>query len=452
MRTDDRLSTAGAPSSMWWSPQPRATAWATVLAVLPLAVLVLAVLALATPLPVAAQNNAINSAPPAARNSPAVPAADEQRFVADEVIIELEGAPSAAEVDALAQRHRLQRMESRPHGATTVYRWRIPDGRATAEVIRELEADQAVRSVQPNYVYTTQEQASEPSGLQYANAKLHVLQAQKLSRGSGVRVAVIDSGVDVDHPELVGDVEASFDALASREKPHSHGTGVASLIAAHAQLNGVAPAARLLAVRAFAANTDGKGTTGTTFAILKGLDWSIAQHAQVINMSFGGPPDPLTARTLAQAARQGIVLVAAAGNSGQRSRPQFPADDPNVIAVAATDASDHLYKLSTPGPNVAVSAPGVDLVVALPNASYGIVTGTSFAAPLVSGVVALMLARDPTLDPKTIRNILMATAEHLGSSGRDDQFGAGLMDAYRAVEAADPKTAGGLAPIPASAR
>jgi subtilisin family serine protease len=146
------------------------------------------------------------------------------------------------------------------------------------------------------------------------------------------------------------------------------------------------------------------------------------------------------------------VLIAAAGNSGPRSPPMFPADDPSVIAVAATDDQDHLFKRSTPGPNIAVAAPGVDIVVAVPNAGYDVMTGTSFAAPLVSGVVALMLARNPQLDPKAIRTLLQSTAHDLGSPGRDDQYGAGLVDAVRAVTAADPKTVKATTPSPAAAR
>jgi len=376
------------------------------------------------------------------------PPAGERRFAPDEVVIELDGTPAQADVDALARRHNLVRIESRARQNTTVYRWRIPDGRDCADVIRELEADNAVRSAQPNYVYTTQDQVSDPGPLQYANVKLHVAQAQQLVRGEGIRIAVIDSGIDVTHPELAGDIAASFDAIGTDQKPHAHGTAVAGLIVAHAQLTGVAPAARILAIRAFVAAGPGSGTTGTTFSVLKGLDWAIAQHAQVINMSFSGPADPAASRVLAEAAEQGIVLVAAAGNAGPRSPPLFPADDPNVIAVAATDADDHLFRLSTPGPNITVAAPGVDLVVAVPNAHYDVMTGTSFAAPLVSGVVALMLARNPALNPKAVRNLLMATAVDLGSPGRDDQYGAGLTDAFRAVEAADPKTAGRLPPTP----
>jgi subtilisin family serine protease len=365
----------------------------------------------------------------------------DHRFLPDEVVIEVDGAPSQADVDALAERHHLSLVEScaRPH--TTLYRWRIPDGRPIADVVHELEADRAVRSAQPNYVFTTQDQLSGLGAAQYAIVKLHVLQAQQLTHGDGIRVAIIDSGIDAAHPELAGEIEASFDALGDGTRADQHGTAVAGLVVAHIRLTGVSPGARILAVRSFSVSASGDSTTGTTFSIVKGLDWAMERHAQVINMSFAGPADPVTAQTLAEAARAGIVLIAAAGNAGPGSPPLFPADDPNVIAVAATDESDRLFKFSTPGPHIAVAAPGVDMIVAAPNGRYDIMSGTSLAAPLVSGVVALMLGRNPTLDPKSVRSILMATARDLGPAGRDDLYGAGLVDAARAVEAADAKSA-----------
>ena len=198
---------------------------------------------------------------------------------------------------------------------------------------------------------------------------------------------MIDSGIDLAHPEIDGLVAASFDALNSTEPPHSHGTAMAGAIVAHARLMGVAPAARILAVRAFGAT--GASAEGTTLTLLRAIDWAVAHGARIINMSFAGPSDPEIAQALAAARKKGVVLVAAAGNAGAKSPPLFPASDASVIAVTATDADDKLFKLANRGKHIAVAAPGVEVLAPAPDGRYQISTGTSIAAAQVSGIAAL---------------------------------------------------------------
>jgi subtilisin family serine protease len=150
-------------------------------------------------------------------------------------------------------------------------------------------------------------------------------------------------------------------------------------------------------------------------------------------MSFAGPRDPALGRKLAQARQQGIILVAAAGNAGPKSPPLYPAADPNVIAVTATDIDDKLYQSANRGKHIAVAAPGVDLLLPAPAAGYQMTSGTSFAAAEVSGIVALMLERKPNLGQDRVRQMLAASAQDLGPKGFDPQYGAGLVDAYRAI-------------------
>jgi subtilisin family serine protease len=252
---------------------------------------------------------------------------------------------------------------------------------------------------------------------------------------------VIDNGIDAAHPELAGVIAGSFDATEHPEPPGQHGTGMAGTIAAHARLTGVAPAARILAVRAF--TPAGKGDESTSLAVLRGIDWAVSHGARVINLSFAGPRDPELALALAAAAKKGVVLVAAAGNAGPKSPPLYPAADPNVIAVAATDADDKLFVHSSRGRYIAVAAPGVDIIAPAPGSTYQITTGTSVAAAQVSGIVALLLEAKPGLTPPAVRKALLSTARDLGPKGRDDQFGAGLADAYGALQslAASPARA-----------
>jgi subtilisin family serine protease len=170
--------------------------------------------------------------------------------------------------------------------------------------------------------------------------------------------------------------------------------------------------------------------------VVRSIEYAIAQGARVLNMSFAGARDPVIGRSLAQARRKGIVLVAAAGNAGADSPPLYPAADPNVIAVSATDVDDRLLDVANRGRQIALAAPGVDVLLPAPGARYQIATGTSFAAAHVAGIAALMLAKSPQLSPEQVRTILTGTARDLGPKGRDDQFGAGLADALKAVTAA----------------
>ena len=373
----------------------------------------------------------------AVRRGPSgAPPASERRLVPDEVVIELRNTVSPQQIQALQNRHRLTRLESQASqlSGTTMYRWRIPDRRSVPTVIRALETDNVVASAQPNYQFTLQQTQGAGDPAQYELAKLRLPQAHGLSRGSDIKIAVIDSGIDDAHAELSGSVAENYNALASPMAPHSHGTAIAGLISAHGKLLGAAPNAKILAVRAF--DPAGATAQGTTFAILKGLDWAAAQGARIVNMSFAGPNDPAIHRALEAAFRKGIVLIAAAGNAGAKSPPLYPAADANVIAVSATDADDKLLEASNRGSHIAVTAPGAQLLVATP-AGYEFSSGTSYSAAAISGVVALMLERRGELTPREVRGILQATAKDIGPKGRDSMFGAGIVDAYAALSAQD---------------
>ncbi len=381
-----------------------------------------------------------NGSSPRGRNANGGPrrtaaqAAVTQRYLSDQVIAEVDGA----QADELARRHRLTRvgLQELPLLGSAIGLFRITDRRSVETVRTELAADASVRSVQPNFRYVLQDQkqaATEGDPAQYALGKLRLPQAHALSQGSGVTVAVIDSGIDAGHPELANTIADSFDALGAREGPHVHGTGIAGAIVSHARLMGSAPAARILAIRAF--GTAPNGAESTSFVILKSLDFAASHGAQIVNMSFAGPRDPLVERAIAGSAAKGIVLVAASGNAGPKSPPLYPAANPNVIAVSATDAGDRLFPASNSGSHIAVAAPGVDIFLPAPDGKYQVTSGTSFSAAYISGLAALMMERNPRLRPDDVRAILVQTARDLGLPGRDDLFGAGEADAFSAVTA-----------------
>src|SRR5262249_5978811 len=175
-----------------------------------------------------------------------------------------------------------------------------------------------------------------------------------------------------------------------------------------------------------------------TYGLFRSLAWAMPRGARIINMSFAGPRDPVIEQRLGVAAKQGIVLIAAAGNDGPTAREAYPAAYPSVIAVTATDAEDKLFAKANRGRYVAVAAPGVDVLLPAPGAGYQMATGTSFSAAEVSGIAALMIERKADLGPQGVRKALTATARDLGPRGFDPQFGAGLVNAYQAVRALEP--------------
>ena len=328
----------------------------------------------------------------------------------------------------------------------TLYRWRLSGRRPVADIVGALEDERTVIAAQPNYVFTLQDEAARTSDVmqgdaaQYGLGKLRIHEAHQFATGKNVAVAVIDSDIDAKHPDLTGTVVKSFDALGGDDNPHKHGTGMAGAIAAHGRLLGIAPDAQLLAARAFDDSAEAKGTS---FAIYKSVQWAADNGARIVNMSFSGPSDPAMHRMLVAAYGKDLVLVSAAGNAGPNSAPLYPASDSDVIAVTATDRDDALFKMANRGDYIAVAAPGVDILVTGPAASYEFTTGTSVAAAEVSGIVALLLERNPALKPKEIRSILTSSATPIASNIRHEDFGAGLANAYQAVISLASKTVGG---------
>src|SRR5207253_11468828 len=161
---------------------------------------------------------------------------------------------------------------------------------------REFAAVTGVRNVQFNFRYLLQDTKPPAEGdpAQYAVSKLKLPQAHMLAHGMNVTIAVIDSGIDASHPELANTISDNFDALGSKEGAHVHGTGIAGAIAAHGRLMGSAPEARILAIRAFASSSS--GAESSSYVIIKSLNYAVLHGAQIVNMSFAGPKDPLIER------------------------------------------------------------------------------------------------------------------------------------------------------------
>jgi subtilisin family serine protease len=360
-----------------------------------------------------------------------------------EVVVQLAaGRPQTTEIE-LARDYNLAFVVSETNTLVDrrIVRYQFGGQRTAATVAAALAADPRVSGAQPNWRYRViqgaRNQASASASLQYASVKLGLADAHVIARGRGVKVAVIDSGIDRSHPALAGAISRSFNAAGNRGKEiGSHGTAIAGILKAQGLLKGVAPAAKLLAVRAFFSNGAGGEEQSSTAIIMRALDWAVRHEARIVNMSFAGPHDAAVEEAVTAARKRGVILIAAAGNGGPDAAPAFPAAYQDVIAVTATDTQDRLYGKANRGPYIDVAAPGVDIFVVAPARAYRHSSGTSLAAAHVSGIVALLLERDLSLDGAAVADILKQGATDLGKPGLDPDFGAGRVDPLKLLHAA----------------
>jgi type VII secretion-associated serine protease mycosin len=314
---------------------------------------------------------------------------------------------------------------------------------------------------------------------EWALAALQVPQAWATTKGEGVTVAVLDSGVDAAHPDLSGQVTTGPDLVGGDAKPGDpywgqHGTAMASTIAGHghgagssAGVIGVAPGAKLLSVRVTWDNNDpirnlspsARAAAGAREGnpVEEGIRYAVDHGAQVINMSFGEAATtatrvPETDAAVQYAIAHGVVLVASTGNGAQTANvAELPAAFPGVIAVAATDRGGRRATFSTHQWTTSVAAPGVEVIEAQAGGGYLVGDGTSPAAALVSGVVALIRSRFPKLTPAQIRDVLQRTASH-PAGGYSEDVGWGVVQAAAALRMAATLAPDAAVPAAATGR
>ncbi|MFD3927836.1 type VII secretion-associated serine protease mycosin [Streptomyces sp. NPDC058614] len=290
---------------------------------------------------------------------------------------------------------------------------------------------------------------------QWALDAMHTQEAWRTTKGAGITVAVLDTGVDDQHPDLEGNVltgkdMVGFGATRGDRAWARHGTAMAGIIAGHGHgyedadgVMGIAPEAKILPVRVIledgdSSRTKARNTRGN--ALAEGIRWAADHGADVINLSLGDDsasahPEPAEDEAVQYALKKGAVVVASAGNGGEKGdHISYPAAYPGVIAATAVDDNGTRASFSTRRWYATVSAPGVDVVIADPDEQYYEGWGTSAASAFVSGAVALIKAAHPGLSPAQIKQLLEDTARNSPTGGRDDSRGYGFVDPAAAIK------------------
>lgn len=338
-------------------------------------------------------------------------------------------------------RHRVAAQLAHDFGLTLVSDWpmpdlgvdcyvmQVPEGRTPADIVQAMSKDRRAEWVQPMNTFHALERADSLHALQPSMRLWHLDEMHKASTGRGVSVAIVDSGVDATHPDLIGRIAVEENFVdASPFAAESHGTAVAGIIGARAgdgaRVVGIAPQAGLMALRA-CREISASETLCSSFSLAKALQFAIRNDAQVINLSLAGPDDRLLARLVDIAIAHGSTVVGA--YDARMPGGGFPASHPGVLAVAEAvpGASEGSAKI--------LFAPGEDVPSAAPGARWNLVSGSSFAAAHVAGMVALVREVSPKM---TMRDA--AAWVRLPSGSADGS--AGSIDACETLRRAAPAT------------
>jgi type VII secretion-associated serine protease mycosin len=284
--------------------------------------------------------------------------------------------------------------------------------------------------------------------LYYNLTKINITSAWQICfQGQGIKVAVIDTGVDLDHPDLQANIvsgKSFVSGVSSPDDDQGHGTHVAGIVAAvnnNGGVIGVAPKASIMPVKVL--NSQG---SGSIFAVADGIEWAANNGAKVINLSLASIGNSSTLKAAVDYAyNKGILVVAAGGNCGDAnylfngctSQDQilYPGDYANVVAVASTTSSDSQSSFSNQGSYIDIAAPGSFIFSTYASGGYNTLSGTSMAAPHVAGLAALIWSQDSSLTNQQVWAQIRNTAQDLGASGWDPQFGYGRINAAAALGA-----------------
>jgi|GEM_PF-559962 len=343
------------------------------------------------------------------------------------VIITFKNNANSGDLQALAEQDSIIKEK----GGKINYKFHIINGVAAELPESAIEALSKHKDIEfielDSIVYALDQETS------WGVTKVKALDVHPITKGSGIKIAVIDSGIDYNHPDLKDNYRGGYDFVNSDNDPkddYGHGTKCAGVIASIDNsygVLGVAPESSIYSLKVL--GSDGMGYSSRT---IRAIEWAVDHDIDIISMSLGGSTGSDTYRqAVDNAYNAGVLLVASAGNSGSSASDnvKYPAKFDSVIAVSATTQSDYIASFSSVGPAVELAAPGYYIRTTTMGSGYASFSGTSAAAPFVSGVAALMMAANPTMTNAEIRDLMHQNAIDLGESGRDIKYGYGLTQA-----------------------
>lgn len=311
-------------------------------------------------------------------------------------------------------------------------------GKGKSGTVRQSSSNGAAAEVVPNDTLYARYQWNLP--------EIATEKGWNVTRGEDdMIVAIVDTGVQADHPDLQGRLVQGYNVIDPSKPPNDdvgHGTHVAGIIAAQVDNNegiaGLTWYTKIMPVKAL----DSTGA-GTTYSVAEGIIWATDHGADVINMSLGNYAQAQFLHdAIKYAYDHGVVLVAASGNDST-DRPGYPAAYPEVFAVGATNEDESLAEYSNYGDYIDVAAPGTSIASTYPGSRYAALSGTSMACPHVSALASLVRSANPSLTNEQVMSVLRQTAKDLGAKGKDNKFGYGQIDVNAAVEAASGGNAAG---------
>lgn len=364
------------------------------------------------------------------------------QWVPGRLLVQPRPGLSDEEFDKVLKGHGAKRVGQIP--GIGVHIIQLPPTASEKAVAALLSKNPHIKFAEPDMILEPQGTANDPY---FPSAwhlpKIGATTAWDSSTGSAITIAILDSGVDASHPDLAGKLVAGwnfYDNNSTTTDVYGHGTKVAGSAAAVTNnslgVAAVAGGAKIMPIRV----TDTSGM-GYLSYMASGITWAADHGARVANLSFQAAGGYSTIQSAAQYMKnKGGLVTTAAGNTG--TAQSFAYSDTNIV-VSATDSSDNKASFSSYGNFVSVAAPGVSIYSTVKGGSYGAVSGTSFAAPVTAGVVALVMAANPSLSAGTVQNLLYSTAKDLGSAGKDTTYGYGRINAAAAVAAAKGGSGGG---------